>query len=191
MHPNIVKLQKRIKGYLGIMLLRRRNTKFDGFVVFEGRYPRIDNAGQVRIGANCIFRTFWHQPHIYVRENAELEIGDYSGFNDGVVLYASTSVKLGERVLIGDNSRVYDTDFHKLSPDIPVKYAPVTIGNNVWVGVNCLILAGSKIGDHSVIGAGSVVTGEIPSKCLAAGVPAKPIKNLDIPDGWLRNIPPD
>lgn len=56
--------------------------------------------------------------------------------------------------------------------------APVRIGRNVWVGARCTITAGASIGDHSVIGANSVVTGAIPAQCLAAGVPARVIRRL-------------
>ena len=55
---------------------------------------------------------------------------------------------------------------------------PIEIGENVFIGCNCLILKGSKIGDNTTIGAGSVVTGNIPQNCVAAGNPAKVIKKL-------------
>lgn len=80
----------------------------------------------------------------------------------------------------------YDTDFHEISPEHPTKNAPVSIGNNVWIGAKAIILPGSVIGDHCVIAAGSIVTSEIPAKTLAAGIPAKVIKNIKVPDYWVR-----
>lgn len=59
-----------------------------------------------------------------------------------------------------------------------VETAPITIGNDVWVGANSVITAGVTIGDHVVIGAGSVVTKDIPSHSLAVGTPAKVIKTI-------------
>jgi acetyltransferase-like isoleucine patch superfamily enzyme len=56
---------------------------------------------------------------------------------------------------------------------------PVKIGNNVFIGTNCIIMPGVTIGDNVVIGAGAIVTKNIPSNCVAAGVPAKYIKSLD------------
>jgi acetyltransferase-like isoleucine patch superfamily enzyme len=56
----------------------------------------------------------------------------------------------------------------------------------VWVGAKSIILPGSVIGDHCVIAAGSIVTGEIPAKSLVAGTPVRVIKTLNIPDGWIR-----
>ena len=56
---------------------------------------------------------------------------------------------------------------------------PITIGNDVWLGGNVTILPGVTIGDNVVIGAGSVVTKDIPSNCVAVGNPCKPIKKLN------------
>jgi acetyltransferase-like isoleucine patch superfamily enzyme len=56
---------------------------------------------------------------------------------------------------------------------------PIKIGSNVWIGASCIILSGTKIGDNAVIGAGSVVTKDIPKKFLALGVPAKVIKTIN------------
>jgi len=57
--------------------------------------------------------------------------------------------------------------------------APINVGNNVFLGINVIILPGVTIGDNVVIGAGAVVTRDIPSHCVAAGVPARPIKSLE------------
>ncbi len=81
---------------------------------------------------------------------------------------------------------IYDTDFHEISPDAPTRYSPVIIGGNVWIGANSMILPGAVIGDHTVVAAGSIVTGEIPAKSLAIGSPARVVKKLDVPDGWIR-----
>lgn len=56
---------------------------------------------------------------------------------------------------------------------------PITIGNDVWIGGNCTILPGVTIGNNVIIAAGAVVTKDIPGNCLAAGVPAKVIKQLE------------
>ncbi|MDP3981085.1 MAG: acyltransferase [Chlamydiota bacterium] len=138
------------------------------------------------MGANCSFRSFRLRQYFTVYKNAELEIGEGSFFNDGVNLGAAQSIKIGHHTKIGDMTYIYDTDFHQLSPEASTKCSPVIIGNNVWIGANSMILPGSVIGDHSVIAAGSIVTGEIPPKSLAAGIPAKLIKTLNIPDDWLR-----
>jgi acetyltransferase-like isoleucine patch superfamily enzyme len=79
------------------------------------------------------------------------------------------------------------TDFHAVSPGDSVKQKAVSIGDNVWIGANSMVLAGSCIGNHSIVAAGSIVTGEIPPKSLAAGNPARVIKTFDAPDDWIRS----
>jgi acetyltransferase-like isoleucine patch superfamily enzyme len=88
--------------------------------------------------------------------------------------------------MIGGNCQIMDSDGHPLWPlsarrHYPgIEYdAPVDIGDDVYIGLNVLILKGSSIGNGAVIAAGSVVTGMIPPNCLAAGVPAKVIRPLD------------
>jgi acetyltransferase-like isoleucine patch superfamily enzyme len=115
-----------------------------------------------------------------------LEIGYSSFLNDGVNICATQSVRIGHHAKIGDMAYIYDTDFHEVSPDAPIKHAPVFIGNNVWIGAYSMVLPGAVIGDHSVIAAGSIVTCAIPTKSLAAGSPARVIRTLNVPDGWLR-----
>jgi maltose O-acetyltransferase len=74
-----------------------------------------------------------------------------------------------------------DNAFHRLEPErrneVPPS-APIVIGNNVWLGARTIVLPGVTIGHDSVIGAGSVVTRDVPPRTLSAGVPARPIKNL-------------
>jgi len=138
------------------------------------------------MGKHCSFRSFRLRPNITVRNGATLKIGDNAFINDGVNICATLSISIGRYAKIGDMTYIYDTDFHETYPGSGIKQAPVCIGNNVWIGANSMLLAGAVIGDHSVIAAGSVVTGEIPAGCLAAGTPARPIKTLDVPEGWIR-----
>lgn len=84
-------------------------------------------------------------------------------------------------VYIGENTKIsfenmlitstHDKDNFKL-----VKARPIVIGKNVWITTRCIVLGGVTIGDNSIIGAGSVVTGDIPANCFAAGNPAKVVK---------------
>ena len=67
-----------------------------------------------------------------------------------------------------------------------IKTEPVLIGRNVWIGCNVVILPGAVIGDHSVIAAGSVVHGTIPPRVLAAGNPARVLREIGALDGWRR-----
>jgi acetyltransferase-like isoleucine patch superfamily enzyme len=113
--------------------------------------------------------------------HAIIEIGDDVGLS-GVAICAQTRVSIGSRVVIGANSVVTDTDFHPI--DSADRYGagrsqPVTIEDDVFVGMHVLILKGTRIGRGAVIGAGSVVTGDIPSGAVAAGNPARVVRSRD------------
>lgn len=109
---------------------------------------------------------------------ASLRLGCHCGLT-GAVIVATESVEIGDRVLLGSNCVVIDTDFHPV--DLvqrrqrfqSLDSQPVFIDDDVFVGMNCLVLKGVSIGKGSVIGAGSVVTGDIPSGVVAAGNPAR------------------
>lgn len=118
-----------------------------------------------------------------VMHNAELVIGNGVGMSSTTIV-CSTKVIVGDFVKIGGNTVIYDTDFHSLDKDsrknkvtdIPKK-SPIIIGNNVFIGAHCTILKGVYIGENSIIGAGSVITKNIPPNEIWAGNPAKFIKN--------------
>lgn len=186
MHQIINWLKRKLKRHVIKLYMNRNNIKFESIPSFSGGWPDINNEGQISIGENCSFRSFRLRQHITVRRNAELEIGYNSFLNDGVNICSTQSIRIGHNAKIGDMTYIYDTDFHEVSPEKATKNLPVSIGNNVWIGVKSIILPGSVIGDHSVVAAGSVVSGEIPANSLAAGAPARVVKTLNIPDGWIR-----
>ena len=88
-------------------------------------------------------------------------------------------MRLGDGCKIGYNV-VFATLNHFLEPEKrKMTYAaPIVLGKNVWVGSNATILQGVTIGDNSVIGAGAVVTGDIPANTVAVGVPAKVVRDI-------------
>jgi acetyltransferase-like isoleucine patch superfamily enzyme len=169
------------------LALRAKNVRFDGPPVFWGKWPKISNKGHMHIAKNCSFRSYRTRPFIWVSKGATLEIGQNTFLNDGANLCATISVKIGSNCKIGDMTFIFDTDYHQVAPESPTKQAPVSIGDNVWIGARSTILAGAKIGNHSVIAAGSTVAGEIPAKSLAGGSPARVIRKLNVPDDWIRS----
>ncbi len=110
---------------------------------------------------------------------AWVEIGDDTGLS-GVTICSVNKISIGERCLIGADVLIIDTDFHP--PEIlNRRYAEIpnrdrdheiSIGNDVFIGARSIILKGVQIGDGSVIGAGSVVTGNVPPRSVFAGNPA-------------------
>ncbi len=118
------------------------------------------------------------------RAGACLTIGsDFAITGGGLV--AAVSITVGDRVNIGANSIVTDTDFHPLHParrqvePAIGACAPVIIEDDVFVGMDCLILKGVTIGRGSVIGAGAVVAASVPPYSIAVGNPARVIRQLE------------
>ena len=147
---------------------------------------------RLAIGSNCTFRSKLKSnvlgvghPVIFstLRAGAEIVIGNCVGISGGA-LCAMTSINIGNRVLIGANTTIADSDFHPLSPEsrrmngLDIRTAPITIGDDVFIGTGCLILKGVSIGENSVIGAGSVVTKDIPPWVIAAGNPCEVVRDL-------------
>jgi len=113
---------------------------------------------------------------------AEIIIGSKTLFSNNVSIISMRKVTIGENCLIGDGVSIMDSDFHSIDPEFRMKAdalnAPVFIGDNVWIGSKVLILRGVSIGKNSVIGAGSVVTKDIPENILAVGVPASKVRDI-------------
>ncbi len=116
---------------------------------------------------------------------AVVEIGEDFGMTGGTIC-AAQRIIIGNHVIIGANSTIIDTDFHPIDPverrsnPSSANTAPIVIEDNVFVGMNCLILKGVTIGHDSVIGAASVVTRDVPPAVLVAGNPAQVIRLLTI-----------
>jgi acetyltransferase-like isoleucine patch superfamily enzyme len=115
-------------------------------------------------------------------ERAEIIIGDDTGLS-GIVINARRSIKIGNRVLIGGNVRIFDHDFHPInyrnrSESSHIKTKPIIIKDDVFIGTNTIILKGVEIGRGAVIGAGSVVTKSIPSFEIWSGNPAVKIGEI-------------
>jgi len=112
---------------------------------------------------------------IRVLENAVLTLG--GGYcNDGVQIVCAKSVSIGKGCAIARDVIIRDWDAHRLLNTGHETAKAVCIGEHVWVGIRAMILKGVTVGDGAVVAAGSVVTKDVPSKCLVAGVPAKVIR---------------
>ena len=157
------------------------------------RHFRAKQQGAVQIGnhvscyAGCSFA---------IGANGTCTIGDYSLVN-GALIMAEERIEIGAYCLISWNVGIADSDFHPNEPaqrrqdalalapflkDRParpaIRTAPVIIKDNVWIGMNAVILKGVTIGENSVIAAGSVVTKSVPANVVVAGNPAVVVKEL-------------
>lgn len=116
-------------------------------------------------------------------ENSVVRIGRNVHFSNNVSIIATDNIIIGSDTLLGELTTIVDSDFHEINPLQRRKSAgissPVVIGNNVWIGSRVFIQKGVTIGDNSIITPMSVVTRNIPANCIAGGVPAKFIKNIE------------
>ncbi len=117
----------------------------------------------------------------------KIDIGDYVLVSPGNQIIASERISIGTNTMIASGCYISDSDWHDTYDRTAEhdKYAPVTLEENVWIGSRVIVGKGVTIGKNSIIGAGSVVTRSIPANVIAAGNPAKVIKQLD-PDKAFR-----
>ncbi len=110
-----------------------------------------------------------------------ITIGDHVLISPGVRISAAQSIVIGDNCMIASNAYITDSDWHGIYDRSlpPATARPVTLAPNVWIGDSAIVCKGVTIGENSIIGAGSVVTGDIPANVIAAGNPAKVIKPLD------------
>ncbi|MBT1695376.1 sugar O-acetyltransferase [Fulvivirgaceae bacterium PWU4] len=123
----------------------------------------------------------WLQPPFYCDYGYNMMLGENVFFNFNCVVLDVTYVKIGSRTLFGPNAQIYTAThpINHVERASGLEYAkPITIGEDVWVGGSAVICPGITIGDRTVIGAGSVVTKDIPSDVFAAGNPCKVIRSL-------------
>ena len=123
------------------------------------------------------------QPPMMIEYGVNTTIGPNTFINFGVTILDTTTVTIGEWVQIGPNCNLitvtHPVDDYEMRREGWEIAHPITIGNGVWLGANFTVLPGVTIGDNAVIGAGSVVTKDIPANAIAMGVPARVTRFVD------------
>ena len=154
-----------------------KHIKFRGIAIIE-RFQ----CSTIRIGDNCTFnsssrfnfRGINHPCIIQTgKPGAKIVIGNHCGFS-GVSIVADKEVVIEDHVTVGANAIIGDRDDH--SDIYASEPRPVHIGKNVWIGMNATIMKGVTIGEYAIIGAGAIVTKDVPPYAIVAGIPAKIIK---------------
>jgi maltose O-acetyltransferase len=128
--------------------------------------------------------TVWMQPPFFCDYGSNIELGERVFFNFNCVVLDVCPVRIGDFSLFGPAVQIY-TPMHPLNAALRRREEygkPVTIGSDVWVGGGAVILPGVRIGSRSVVGAGSVVTRDVPEGVFAAGNPCRVIRALDADD---------
>jgi len=115
-----------------------------------------------------------------------VEIGDNVLISPGTHIVASDRIVIGSDTMIASQCYISDSDWHDTYDRTAEldKHRPIVIGRNVWLGVRAIVGKGVSIGDNSIVGAGAVVTRDIPANCIAAGNPARVVRELDPSRGF-------
>lgn len=186
---DIIKIIFKIKYYTAITIIKYSlypNVFFGKKISFFGK-PKFRNkpGGKIIIGHNCTFNSKPTSNLIGINRpcmistltaEAEITIGNHCGFS-GTVIGAFVKIELQDNVRCGANTLITDSDWHTDDPRSGISKS-VVIEKNVWLGEGVKVLKGVTIGENSVIGAGSVVTKNIPANVIAAGNPCRVIKQI-------------
>jgi acetyltransferase-like isoleucine patch superfamily enzyme len=169
-------LEARIKGFMfegdSLFLGRPILSRHPGSVISFGKGIRCYNAKRANLMAcpqPCVIRT--------LAPGARVALGRDVGISAAVII-AARSIEIGAGTQIGAGAVIVDNDFHSRDPegrwgDLDATQArPVRLGERVFVGARAIILKGVTVGDDSVVGAGAVVTKNVPSRHVAVGNPA-------------------
>ncbi|MGZ5308416.1 MAG: acyltransferase [Solirubrobacterales bacterium] len=162
-----------------------RHAARGGFFIrcpVEGEVLEGLDSGRLRIGRDTLLEPgCW----ITMAPGAEIVIGSGCFLNKGTMLAAQERIEIGDHVMFANGCFVGDADHRYDDPERPVPHqgfvakGPVRVGSNCWFGVNCVVTGGVEIGERCVIGSNSVVTRSLPPRTIAAGLPAKPIREIE------------
>jgi len=127
-------------------------------------------------GSFIDYKTFFRYP-------SKISLGKYVTVNRGCEFFASYlvpggTIKIGNNVILSPYVKMYTIGHNPKTKRFDDLAGPIVIEDNVWIGADSIILPNVTVGEGAVIGAGSVVTRDIPSKCIAVGIPAKVIKKI-------------
>ncbi|MBN1687609.1 MAG: acyltransferase [Candidatus Omnitrophica bacterium] len=195
MAPMFYRLLRFLYMDLG-MILRRLFWKtvisLDGghigknFCCYSGVALAQTTKGSIFIGDDC---RILRNATLNTIENGKITIGDHAYIGESNIIAAYHKVTIGNYVVMGPHNVIIDLTHVTDRRDIPIRLQPwngkpIIIEDDVWIASRCVILPGVKVGRGAVIGAGSVVTKDVPEYAIVAGIPAKIIK-------WRKDSKPE
>jgi acetyltransferase-like isoleucine patch superfamily enzyme len=140
---------------------------------------QLSGSGEVVLGEGVSLNGTVVPIELVTYASGRIEIGNHTFINYGSSIAARASVKIGHYCHLGHYTFVMDNDQHDIIRHTEVPQSgPVIIEDHVWIGSKAIILPGVRIGTRAVIGAGSIVTKDIPPRCVAAGNPARVLRHL-------------
>ncbi|MBK8005211.1 MAG: hypothetical protein IPK12_15105 [Gemmatimonadetes bacterium] len=167
-------------------VFRSRCDRAGRRLVLEGQIPQVIGDGRIEVGDDVRIgtRNTW-VVGLKISTDPALLIGDRTSINYQTIISVARRVTIGNDVMIAGNTQIFDNPSHPVSPARRLAHdsialddaREVTIGDNVWIGSNALILRAS-VGANSIVAAGSVVTKDVPANTLVAGNPARVIRDI-------------
>jgi acetyltransferase-like isoleucine patch superfamily enzyme len=163
---------------MNAQLRLRGKVKAPISVRLRGRV-QLSGCGEVVLGEGVSFNGTVVPIELVTYTSGRIEIGDRTFINYGSSIAARASVKIGSYCHLGHYTFVMDNDQHDVVRHTELPQSdPVIIEDHVWIGSKAVILPGVRIGSRAVIGAGSIVTKDVPPRCVAAGNPARVLRHL-------------
>ena len=173
--------------YLLALWYLRRCTSLGARPRVYGR-PRILNMGEIHIGDRFLMFNHTVRSELVSQPRGRIEIGDGVFVNYGVSISAHKQVSIGDGCQVGSYVCMMDNDYHQVEDRSKLGVsAPIVLEDNAWLGVRAIVLKGVTIGRNSVVGAGSVVTKDVPPNCLVAGVPAEVVRRFEPDTGAAQS----
>ena len=157
-------------------------SRYPGSFISLGSGVTLDSAIRSnRLGgfSPCVVRT--------VTDTARIQLGDRVGLSNSVIV-AGNSIEIGEDTILGSGVMILDNDFHVMGTgfswvsECSTNSKPIKIGRGCFIGSRSMILKGVTLGDRAVIGAGAVVTKDVPAYSMAAGNPARIVRTFPNPN---------
>lgn len=140
---------------------------------------RASDGGKVRLASDVAVETQCQ----LTAKFGKLSVGPTGFIGQGTVIVCRESITIGHNALIAEYVTIRDQDHRyggpKPTADNGYDTAPVTIGDNVWIGAKATVTKGVTIGSNAVIGAGAVVTRDVPEGAIAVGIPARVVGSVD------------
>lgn len=154
------------------MILNPQHLKIFGENISIGDYATLICSSNKKIDIST-----WQTDKL----NGSISLGNYILISPGTSIRSAERIDIGDSTMIASDVVITDSDWHGIydRTDYVANPKPVKIHKNVWIGERSIILKGTQIGENSIIGAGSVVNGNIPPNSVYAGNPAKEVKKLD------------
>lgn len=179
---------ERNSGFIARRRIDREMARRGAYVrhPIEGEVLQALRDGRLTVGQGTHFEPgCW----ITMAPGARLTIGDGCFLNRETMIAVQEEVTIGDHVMFANGCFVGDADHRHDDPDLPVTWqgfvprGPVSIGSNCWFGVHCVVTGGVRIGERCVVGSNSVITHDLPSGVVAAGAPAKVIREIEFRPG--------